>query len=853
MIGSSILCAVLAGANDTLWVIPHTHWEGAVFYTREEYLAVGFPHIIHALQLLEQYPDYTFVLDQVAYVRPFLERYPEHVAAFHKFIAQGRLELVLGMDVMPDDNRPGGESLVRQIQYGKGYCRRELGVDVTVAWMLDTFGHQGQMPQILKLGGYQSFWFFRGVPDAAHPNEFLWEGIDGSRMPSVWLPHGYGLFWGAPNELSAFEGFAKERFSALDRGARGADRAAPSGVDVSDPEDQLPAMMKRLAESGHDLGFKLRFGVPSQFDAVVAARREQPVFKGELNPIFQGTYSSRIELKQEGREVERLLTLAEKLGAIDEWLGHSIDSATLWTAWELQLFNQTHDLASGVMTDHVYHDVVSELDHAERLGHELIDDHWERLAAAIDTRGPGVAVVVFNPLGWMRDDVAEATIGFTEPGVRSVAIVDAAGAAVPAQIVNVVRAADGGIREAHVAFLARNVPAVGYTVFHAAGSTSDDPTQLPTTIAADQAASLDNESYHVELDRATGAMTKLAVKEGGWQAICGPANVVSREDDHGDLWETYQPLDGGSRIGTLKKQTVPRPSATTRLSDEFTGEPGVVRVGPVFSEFTVSHPFDGGDFATTVRLVRGSRRIDIRTRLVNRRELVRYQVQFPTTIASGQSFHAIPFGAIDRPLDVEFPAQAWVDYGDAERGVALLNVALPGNLVADGTMLLSLLRAVTLRGYTEGGGSSDTGYELNVPRTFHYAVVPHAKSWREAGLFRDAMELEQPLVCSKVADHAGLLGSRWGLLTLSNREVVVSSVQSGRDGTLLVRVFEATGRAAPTVLLTATTRIVAASVTNLMEDPGASLAPEGMTVRFDLGPFEIKTLKLRLDPMTARR
>src|SRR3977135_867670 len=100
--GATPTTSPIASEQDTLWVIPHTHWEGAVFKTREEYLEMGLPHILHALQLLEKHPSYTFVLDQVAYVKPFLERYPEHEAAFRKFIAQGRLELVLGMDVLPD-------------------------------------------------------------------------------------------------------------------------------------------------------------------------------------------------------------------------------------------------------------------------------------------------------------------------------------------------------------------------------------------------------------------------------------------------------------------------------------------------------------------------------------------------------------------------------------------------------------------------------------------------------------------------------------------------------------------------------------------------------------------------------
>ena len=55
----------------TLWVIPHTHWEGAVFNTREEYLEQDLPNILQALRLLRAFPDFRFVLDQAAYVSPF--------------------------------------------------------------------------------------------------------------------------------------------------------------------------------------------------------------------------------------------------------------------------------------------------------------------------------------------------------------------------------------------------------------------------------------------------------------------------------------------------------------------------------------------------------------------------------------------------------------------------------------------------------------------------------------------------------------------------------------------------------------------------------------------------------------
>ena len=62
-------------STDTALVVPHTHWESSVFKTREEYLELGLPHILKALTMLKAYPEYRFVLDQMCYVRPFLDRY----------------------------------------------------------------------------------------------------------------------------------------------------------------------------------------------------------------------------------------------------------------------------------------------------------------------------------------------------------------------------------------------------------------------------------------------------------------------------------------------------------------------------------------------------------------------------------------------------------------------------------------------------------------------------------------------------------------------------------------------------------------------------------------------------------
>jgi len=267
--------------------------------------------------------------------------------------------------------------------------------------------------------------------------------------------------------------------------------------------------------------------------------------------------------------------------------------------------------------------------------------------------------------------------------------------------------------------------------------------------------------------------------------------------------------------------------------------------GAAFSEFTVKHPFGSGSFETRIRLAKGVRRIDIETTLVNNEKHVRYQVLFPTTIKRGTYTQEIPFGAVEREVGVENPAKSWVDFGDGTNGVALLNNGMPGNLVSDGTLILSLLRSENLGDYNFGD-TSDTGYELGVPRTFRYALIPHAGDWRKAGIFHEGLAFNNPLRLNKTESHLGELPSQWGLVAISAPNVVLTALKPGTNQTTILRVYEATGKATVGVRVRVNARIFSANEANLLEDTGKPLKIEKDEVSFDLHPFEIKTIKLRL-------
>ena len=849
---------------------------------------MGLPNILRALRLLEQHPNYRFTLDQVCYVKPFLERYPEQEGAFRRFVEEGRLALVGGTYVMPDVNMPGGESFVRQVLFGKRYFRATLGVDVTVGWQLDTFGHHAQMPQLLTRSGYTSFWFMRGVADPEVPAEFFWEGIDGARIPAFWLPRGYGLLYSSPKALPEFARFFQERFEALAPFSRGrAGRVGLAGADVCVPEEHLPLLVDQLNSQG-DAPFQLHLAVPGEYEAFVSRRPQRAaggtpgqdrataaspeaglqasppgsgeetgpeVIRGELNPIFQGTYSSRIELKQWMRELEGLLTTIEKLGALLKMLKMPVNDENLWRAWEPVLFNQAHDLMSGVMTDEVYEDTKRGFDFSRRLATDELSARLRGYASRIDTQGVGIPLVVLNTLGWTRTDVAFAHVGFTDGGITDLQVLDAQGRPIPAQFVQTERDVSGALLRAEVAFLARDIPALGHCVYRLVPLTASATSAAAEPIRMNRPV-IENEHHRVEFD-ATGAITALIAKADAWNALRSSGNVLVREQDQGDLWELYRPLRGDSRIAMRDVHGV-SPRGQAVFSDEQTGDhPSSVTGGQVFSEFSVAHRFgNSGQFSTCVRVYAGLRRIHVHTRLLNNEKFVRYRALFPTSIENGQNVHEIPFGALQRPLGIEFPAQNWVDYSDGRRGLALLNRGLPGNNVVDGTMVLSLCRSTRIVAYGFGGGyepgmSSDSGLDLGKELSFQYALVPHPGNWEQAGIYRDGMEFNNPLVAVTSAPHAGTLPCRWGFLEINNPSVVLSALKPGEGSAVILRVYEAAGKPAKGIRVAFAAQVTVVKEVNLVEDAASLLAVTDGAVQFDLGPFEIKTLMVTCESLSV--
>ena len=147
-----------------------------------------------ALQLMDEYPGYTFTQSAAAYNEWMADKYPDLNAQIKRRIAEGRWEIVGGMWVEPDLNMPSGESLVRQLLVGKRWYKQAYGVDVRIGWNPDSFGYNWQLPQIYKKSGIDYFVTQKMAWNDTNQlpfKVFWWESPDGSKV-LTYFPHDYG-------------------------------------------------------------------------------------------------------------------------------------------------------------------------------------------------------------------------------------------------------------------------------------------------------------------------------------------------------------------------------------------------------------------------------------------------------------------------------------------------------------------------------------------------------------------------------------------------------------------------------------------------------------------------------------
>ena len=793
--GSAVIWDYLAdrpSSDVTVWSVGSTHidvaWKWPVRQTREKAIRSA----LTAINLMDKYPDFTFLLTQPQVYQFIKEQTPDLFQRIRERIKEGRWEAEGAMWLEPDCNMTGGESLARQLIYGQKFFQDELGAGKSeVLWLPDAFGFPPALPTIMKDAGIRYFVSTKigwNDTDKFPYDTFIWRGIDGSEVLSHFI---------------STQDYGSASFNVTYNGLQNASQIAGTWKRFQDKDVSSDVLTcygygdggggptPSMLENGKRLE-KRPCSIPNVRNCTVREffhsmeknldRKRLPVWAGELYLEYhRGVFTSIAEEKKWNKAVERCAHDAEFLSILS---GIDYPESEIESIWKTLLLNQFHDILPGSAIDEVYETAFREYAEAKEKAGKIIESSLSKFQKT------GRNVAVINTASHMID---------------AVMILDEHCPALPyAQ-----KTYDG-----RYACLLPSLPPMGYKTYKGRHDALDNQE------INDSLDSFETPFYRVSFS-SEGFISSLYDKEAERELVEeGKAfnRLVAYEDrpldyDNWNLEEYY--AEKGYEWELEKAE--------------------IVESGPVRQVVKASWTYSDSRIEEEIIFYAHTRRIDFNTVIDWNDDHALVKAEFPTTIFADRAWFGTQFGAQSRSLHrntswdmarFEVQAQRFADISEPDYGIAILADAKYGYGVSDGVLTLSLLKSGTFPAF-----SADKGVH-----SFTYSVFPHHGDWRTGGVEIEAEAASSPLYLTKASD-----GESSFMKTDDN--IFVSAVKRSEDGrSIIVRLYEGYGmRSKSTVVFDRRYRIFR---TNILEESKELIAEDTDTIELLFRPYSLCTLSL---------
>jgi alpha-mannosidase len=831
----------------------NSHIDAAWLWPKTETVDVVKRTFTTALQLMNEYPTYTFSQSAAQYTEWMADKYPDLNAQIKQRVQEGRWEIVGGMWVEPDLNIPDGESLVRQLLVGQRVFQKDYGVTARIGWNPDSFGYNWQLPQIYKRSGLDYF-----VTQKMHWNDtnqlpfrlFWWESPDGSKV-LTYFPTDYTHRDLSPTRLTADFAESAERnpgttemldlYGIGDHGGGPTREILDQGdhwvAEEKNPESAVPDLRFRTAQSYFDdVQTKLNPDSPTwDYDklakgwtapAAGAGTMGVPTWKDELYfEYHRGIYTTQAAHKNGNRRSEVETLDAEKLASMAWLQSGQYPADSLTESWKKITFNQFHDLAAGSGIAVIYRDAAKEYAEVASSDREISAGAMDTLDAGIDTHvKSGVPVIVTNAMAWPRSATVSLHVQLPETAT-SVRVLDAKNHPLLSQVTST----NSATHEFSLLARVENVPALGYTVIHVepTNSSNAEKSDLHLTENPDNFV-LTNRHLAVTIDRKTGCLTSLV--SGGKEFIAsgGCANQLQTFVDTPKRFDAWN-IDPGT-LDTMTPITEVDSVATTMQT-------------PLRETVRVSRTWQQSKFQQDISLDADADEVKVDNVIDWHETHVLLKAAFPLAAAGPKATFEIPYGSIERATTrnnsfekarFEVPALRWADLGDAAQGMSLLNDSKYGYDAVG-----NLLRLTLLRSPTWPDPEADRGMQR-----FEYVLYPHAGSWKDASTMRRGYELNDALKSQQVFSHEGTMPQQMSWGAIDNPNVTLTAVKKAEDSDALVyRMYEWAGKDSIVSLHIApgATYVVESNLMEKVEGPHLTL--KGDVVSVPIKPYEILTVQ----------
>lgn len=779
------------GSSCNVIGIGHSHidvaWLWTVMQTREK-VQRTFSSVV---SMMKKYPEFKFMASTPQLYEFVRQEAPKLYDEIKELVRQGRWEFEGAMWVEADCNLPNGESLVRQILFGKRFFWQEFNKDCKILWLPDVFGYSAALPQIMKKSGIDIF-----VTSKINWNEanqmphdtFMWQGIDGTEILAYLLTSQDKKRGKKPERYTTYTGLVTPSMVAgtweryQDKSLN--DEALLTygyGDGGGGPAEWMIENGRRL-QRGIKGSPGFRFNTVTSFfrklEQSVAAAKTVPKWVGELYLEFhRGTYTSIAKNKRYNRKCEFLYHNAELLSMINTVLaGKKYPQEEINNGWKGILLNQFHDIIPGSSIKEVYDESDKLYDEILQRGEIVLNDARDFLIDNIKTNG---GVLVFN----------STPFSISGPVM------------VRGKIVH-----------------AEDIPANGFKVVQ--------PIVDEGKIIISENR-IENEFFVV--DFVNGNISRIYDKMNSREIIKPGeyANTLIAFEDFPRDWDAWE-------ISSYYEEKSWLINDVESIEKVDYGE----KAG-----YKITRRFLNSNIVQEICLLGHTPRIDFDTYINWQEKHILLKAAFPIDVHTEKATYDIQFGNVERPTHrntswdeakFEVCAHKFADVSENGYGVSLLNDCKYGYDVCGSTIRLTLLKSAAYPNFEADNGE----------HKFTYSLYPHKGGFVDADVVKQAYLLNNPFYAVSVKAKAGKFNDFYSFVNTDCDNVVAETVKKAEDDSgVVVRLYESANKRQK-VKINFGFEIKRAALCNLMETETEELCVRDNSVICKLKPFEIITLKV---------
>ena len=640
-----------------VYVTGHCHIDIAWLWEVRETVRKTARTMANNLALMDRYPDMVFTQSQAILYDFLKNHYPDLYARIKEKIKEGKWIIEGNSWVEADTNVASGESLIRQLLYGREFFRNEFGVESETYWLPDCFGFSWALPQIIKRSGMKYFVSAKLAGQDINPfpvSTFKWKGADGSEvLAHIVKGNGYGGECDAADIISYDIKNSQSDVIPATIGMYGYGDGG-GGCTYS--------MVERAERYGCVPGMpKVKQAPVSEFFKKAEKCRDKlPTWYDEMYyENHRGTYTSQAIIKKYNRQSEFLVTRTEMLASLLENIsGEKYPKEQLDEIWKLLLKNQFHDTLPGTSIHEAHIDAKNVFEKLMKDTNVIKSDLLQKLNEKISAEKD--SFIVWNLLAFERSGYVTV---------------------------------DG------ITFYAENVPAMGYKVF-----SKDEIRNKFKPVKATEKL-LENEKLRVRFDK-NGLITSIFDKTNSRETLSGKSNLLTIFQDkpiHESAWNL--------EINYQKKFWDLTEAAEIKVSSD-DGEKAFVEITRKFNKSTIKQK---------IILRRNSTRLDFETEVDWHETEKILKASFITDILSTKATYEIAHGSIERPVHYttsydlakfEVSAHKWADLSEGNYGVSLLNDSKYGYDIFENRMRLTLMRSPNCPDRTSDHGINTFTYSF---------------------------------------------------------------------------------------------------------------------------------------------